>query len=115
MKVFNYGRMYGAGKAFAEKLLMQFNHQLSVVEAKEKANLMYSKTKGIRYKRFFFSCLDNEVFIFLEIVKIIYGKVVQNLKCSIVWKQLLVVKHLKHQYLNVVLVEHLNHEMSAME
>jgi hypothetical protein len=60
IQVFNYGRMYGAGKAFAEKLLMQFNHQLSVVEAKDKANLMYSKTKGIRYKRFFFSCL-NEV------------------------------------------------------
>ncbi|CAF2952900.1 unnamed protein product [Rotaria sp. Silwood2] len=47
-KVFNYGRMYGAGKTFAEKLLMQFNHQLSVAEAKEKANLMYSKTKGTR-------------------------------------------------------------------
>jgi len=46
--------MYGAGKAFAEKLLMQFNHQLSVVEAKEKANLMYSKTKGIKYERFLF-------------------------------------------------------------
>jgi DNA polymerase gamma 1 len=42
--------MYGAGKTFAEKLLMQFNHQLSVVEAKEKANLMYSKTKGIKYE-----------------------------------------------------------------
>jgi len=53
IKVFNYGRMYGAGKAFAEKLLMQFNHQLSVTEAKEKANLMYSKTKGIKYERFF--------------------------------------------------------------
>jgi hypothetical protein len=46
--------MYGAGKAFAEKLLMQFNHQLSVVEAKEKANLMYSKTKGIKYEKFLF-------------------------------------------------------------
>ena len=43
--------MYGAGKAFAEKLLMQFNHQLSVVEAKRKANLMFSKTKGIRYDK----------------------------------------------------------------
>jgi DNA polymerase gamma 1 len=51
-KVFNYGRMYGAGKAFAEKLLMQFNHQLSVVEAKEKANIMYSNTKGTKYERF---------------------------------------------------------------
>jgi DNA polymerase gamma 1 len=45
--------MYGAGKTFAEKLLMQFNHQLSVVEAKEKADLMYSKTKGIRYEKYF--------------------------------------------------------------
>ena len=43
--------MYGAGKAFAEKLLMQFNHQLSVAEAKQKADLMFSKTKGIRYDK----------------------------------------------------------------
>ncbi len=27
---------------------------------------MYSKTKGLRYKRFFFSCLDNEVFVFFR-------------------------------------------------
>ncbi|CAF0847266.1 unnamed protein product [Adineta ricciae] len=47
-KVFNYGRMYGAGKTFAEKLLMQFNHNLSVDEAKAKADLMYSKTKGTK-------------------------------------------------------------------
>lgn len=47
-KVFNYGRMYGAGKTFAEKLLMQFNHQLSVVDAKDKAMLMYAKTKGTK-------------------------------------------------------------------
>ncbi len=46
--------MYGAGKTFAEKLLMQFNHQLSVAEAKDKANVMYSKTKGIKYERCFF-------------------------------------------------------------
>jgi DNA polymerase gamma 1 len=45
--------MYGAGKTFAEKLLMQFNHQLSVDEAKQKADLMYSKTKGIRYEKIF--------------------------------------------------------------
>ena len=42
--------MYGAGKTFAEKLLMQFNHQLSVVDAKDKATLMYAKTKGIKYE-----------------------------------------------------------------
>lgn len=45
--------MYGAGKAFAEKLLMQFNHELSVGDAKDKANLMYAKTKGIKYERLF--------------------------------------------------------------
>ncbi len=45
--------MYGAGKTFAEKLLMQFNRLLSVVEAKEKADLMYSKTKGTRYEKYF--------------------------------------------------------------
>lgn len=43
--------MYGAGKTFAEKLLMQFNHQLSVVDAKDKATLMYAKTKGIKDRR----------------------------------------------------------------
>lgn len=50
-KIFNYGRMYGAGKTFAEKLLMQFNHQLTVTEAKDKANVMYTKTKGIKSER----------------------------------------------------------------
>jgi DNA polymerase gamma 1 len=61
--------MYGAGKAFAEKLLMQFNHQLSVTEAKEKANLMYSKTKGIKYERLFFLlyfCLEDESLFFRD-------------------------------------------------
>jgi hypothetical protein len=66
-------------------------------------------------KDFFFVCLKDEGLFFLEIEKLNYGKEVQNLKCSIVWKQLLVVKHLKHQYLIVELVEHLNHEMSAMQ
>ncbi|CAF3501411.1 unnamed protein product [Adineta steineri] len=50
-KVFNYGRMYGAGKTFAEKLLMQFNHELTVDEAKEKADVMYSNTKGIKDRK----------------------------------------------------------------
>jgi hypothetical protein len=77
--------MYGAGKTFAEKLLMQFNHQLSVAEAKDKANVMYSKTKGIKYERFFF-VFDWDYYFYLEIGKLIYGKEVQNLKCSIVLK-----------------------------
>ncbi|KAG7522282.1 DNA polymerase subunit gamma-1 [Solea senegalensis] len=47
-KVFNYGRIYGAGQPFAERLLMQFNHRLSQVEAASKARQMYALTKGIR-------------------------------------------------------------------
>uniref|UniRef100_A0A3P8XBD4 DNA polymerase subunit gamma-1 n=1 Tax=Esox lucius TaxID=8010 RepID=A0A3P8XBD4_ESOLU len=47
-KVFNYGRIYGAGQPFAERLLMQFNHRLSQQEAASKARQMYSLTKGLR-------------------------------------------------------------------
>lgn len=47
-KVFNYGRIYGAGKNFAQKLLMQFNHRLTEEEAMQKARLMYAATKGVR-------------------------------------------------------------------
>ncbi|KAK7891743.1 hypothetical protein WMY93_023706 [Mugilogobius chulae] len=47
-KVFNYGRIYGAGQPFAERLLMQFNHRLGQTEAASKARQMYALTKGIR-------------------------------------------------------------------
>ncbi|XP_020637366.3 DNA polymerase subunit gamma-1 [Pogona vitticeps] len=47
-KVFNYGRIYGAGQPFAERLLMQFNHRLTEQQANEKARQMYAVTKGIR-------------------------------------------------------------------
>ncbi|XP_068169583.1 DNA polymerase subunit gamma-1 [Antennarius striatus] len=47
-KVFNYGRIYGAGQPFAERLLMQFNHRLSQAEASAKAKQMYVLTKGTR-------------------------------------------------------------------
>uniref|UniRef100_A0A8D3BJQ9 DNA polymerase subunit gamma-1 n=1 Tax=Scophthalmus maximus TaxID=52904 RepID=A0A8D3BJQ9_SCOMX len=47
-KVFNYGRIYGAGQPFAERLLMQFNHRLSQTEAASKAKQMYALTKGVR-------------------------------------------------------------------
>lgn len=50
-KVFNYGRIYGAGQPFAERLLMQFNHRLSQEEAAGKAREMYALTKGIRHYR----------------------------------------------------------------
>ncbi|XP_075714294.1 DNA polymerase subunit gamma-1 [Rhinoderma darwinii] len=47
-KVFNYGRIYGAGQPFAERLLMQFNHRLTQEQAAEKAKQMYAVTKGVR-------------------------------------------------------------------
>ncbi|XP_028814792.1 DNA polymerase subunit gamma-1 [Denticeps clupeoides] len=47
-KVFNYGRIYGAGQPFAERLLMQFNHRLTQSEAAGKARQMYALTKGLR-------------------------------------------------------------------
>lgn len=45
-KVFNYGRIYGAGVKFATRLLMQFNSKLSETEAAEVASTLYIKTKG---------------------------------------------------------------------
>lgn len=51
-KVFNYGRIYGAGQPFAEQLLMQFNHRLSQPEAADKARQMYAVTKGLRRYRY---------------------------------------------------------------
>ncbi|KAG2731438.1 hypothetical protein G9P44_005854 [Scheffersomyces stipitis] len=45
-KVFNYGRIYGAGVKFATRLLKQFNSKLSEAEAEETAKLLYARTKG---------------------------------------------------------------------
>lgn len=47
-KVFNYGRIYGAGRKFAEKLLLQFNPTMGVKEAAQKAKIMYDSTKGVK-------------------------------------------------------------------
>lgn len=59
-KVFNYGRIYGAGRPFAERLLMQFNHRLSQTEASSKASQMYALTKGLRR----YSGLDEQTKLF---------------------------------------------------
>ena len=47
-QVLNYGRIYGAGQAFAEQLLMQFNPSMSSQEARATARDMFKKTKGER-------------------------------------------------------------------
>lgn len=46
-QIFNYGRIYGAGQKYAEKLLLQFNHRLTEGEAKQKAETLYANTKGV--------------------------------------------------------------------
>ena len=50
-KVFNYGRIYGAGVKFASTLLRQFNHSQSEKETHDIASRLYHETKGIRTLR----------------------------------------------------------------
>ncbi|KHJ44993.1 DNA-directed DNA polymerase [Trichuris suis] len=45
-KVLNYGRMYGAGRAFAVRLLKGFRPDLSSDEAERLATKLYRRTKG---------------------------------------------------------------------
>ncbi|BFZ57701.1 DNA-directed DNA polymerase gamma mip1 [Savitreella phatthalungensis] len=49
-KVFNYGRIYGAGLKFAVQLLLQFNPTLSEQQARDTAEELYRSTKGRRVK-----------------------------------------------------------------
>jgi DNA polymerase gamma 1 len=50
-KVFNYGRIYGAGLRFAAQLLRQFNPALSEKETLSIATRLYAATKGIKTTR----------------------------------------------------------------
>lgn len=50
-KVFNYGRIYGAGLKFASTLLRQFNPNLSEKETQEIAARLYKETKGAKTSR----------------------------------------------------------------
>ncbi|KAI9695834.1 MAG: DNA-directed DNA polymerase gamma mip1 [Bogoriella megaspora] len=50
-KVFNYGRIYGAGLKFACTLLRQFNPELTEPQATEVASRLYTDTKGKRTTR----------------------------------------------------------------
>ncbi|KAI1173314.1 DNA polymerase gamma [Nemania sp. FL0916] len=50
-KVFNYGRIYGAGLKFAATLLRQFNPNLSEKETLEVAGKLYADTKGAKTTR----------------------------------------------------------------
>ncbi|KAI1826252.1 DNA polymerase gamma [Xylaria intraflava] len=50
-KIFNYGRIYGAGLKFAATLLRQFNPNLSEAETVEVATKLYASTKGAKTTR----------------------------------------------------------------
>ncbi len=50
-KVFNYGRIYGAGLKFASTLLRQFNSNLSEKETQDIATRLYKETKGTKTTR----------------------------------------------------------------
>ena len=50
-KVFNYGRIYGAGVKFASTLLRQFNPSLSEAETTKVASNLYKATKGTKTTR----------------------------------------------------------------
>jgi DNA polymerase gamma 1 len=47
-KILNYGRIFGAGRHFAQVLLLQFNKGISVEEARQKAANIYAQTKGVK-------------------------------------------------------------------
>ncbi|THC96801.1 hypothetical protein EYZ11_003726 [Aspergillus tanneri] len=50
-KVFNYGRIYGAGVKFAATLLRQFNPSMTEKQTQEVASSLYKETKGTRTSR----------------------------------------------------------------
>ncbi|KAF2486350.1 DNA polymerase family A-domain-containing protein [Neohortaea acidophila] len=50
-KVFNYGRIYGAGLKFAQSLLRRFNPSLREEEANRIADNLYLETKGKKERR----------------------------------------------------------------
>ncbi|GAO14111.1 hypothetical protein UVI_02037990 [Ustilaginoidea virens] len=50
-KIFNYGRIYGAGLKFAATLLRQFNPDLSEKETMQVASKLYANTKGTKTTR----------------------------------------------------------------
>ncbi|SCU82113.1 LAFA_0C09142g1_1 [Lachancea sp. 'fantastica'] len=70
-KIFNYGRIYGAGVKFATQLLKKFNPSLSDSETKEMAERLYESTKGQTkrsktFKKFWYGGSESILFNKLE-------------------------------------------------
>lgn len=75
-KILNYARIYGAGKPFSERLLKQFNPDLSPAQAKQKAIAMFNMTKGKRIYK-----LRNSVLP--EVIKRDHSRIGAQELCSI--------------------------------
>ncbi|GBC08670.1 hypothetical protein RclHR1_00830021 [Rhizophagus clarus] len=86
-KVFNYGRIYGAGLKFAVQLLKQFNETIIDSEALERATALYSRTKGKRYIKkkpaFWYGGSESYMFNSLEEIAIDEDPKTPVLKCGI--------------------------------
>ncbi|SCU91004.1 LADA_0F07558g1_1 [Lachancea dasiensis] len=70
-KIFNYGRIYGAGVKFATRLLKKFNPNLTDSEAKNMAEKLYGSTKGLakhskNFKKFWYGGSESILFNKLE-------------------------------------------------
>lgn len=72
-KIFNYGRIYGAGLNFAIRLLKQFNPDLTDSDAQKAATQLYAATKGEKFhsklfaaKSFWLGGSESLVFNILE-------------------------------------------------
>ncbi|RLV96522.1 DNA polymerase gamma [Spathaspora sp. JA1] len=64
-KVFNYGRIYGAGVKFATRLLKQFNTEINDHDAEMVAKQLYASTKGEK-KRLYYGGSESIMFNALE-------------------------------------------------
>jgi DNA polymerase gamma 1 len=51
-KIFNYGRIYGAGVKYATSLLLQFNAEMTEEDARTKAVELFVKTKGLQQRSY---------------------------------------------------------------
>lgn len=73
-KIFNYGRIYGAGVKFATRLLKQCNGSLSDEEAARIAEKLYEETKGVQAharalgKRLYMGGTESVMFNVLEAI-----------------------------------------------
>jgi DNA polymerase gamma 1 len=66
-KILNYGRIFGAGRQFAQVLLQQFNGQLTTEEAQKKAANIYAQTKVCNVNSVY---LHSIVKMFLELQEV---------------------------------------------